>query len=152
LSSHCRTNSRRATSGGFKEDASVLLGRVSDPSDDVLGFFEALAGHHDDIDRVLDVAQRPPDPDASVARIGWFRFHHQQVDVAVLGHLARGGGSKQDDPVRPRHREDASNNLIQQCFIDTHSVPSYAKPPGVALGPRANRSEAKKRDIRTQTR
>src|SRR5438034_7344157 len=84
FSSHCRTKWRSATSGSFIEDTPVLVGRVSDPSDDVLRFLEALAGDDDDVDGILHVSQRAPDPDATVAGVGRVRFHYQQVEVAVF--------------------------------------------------------------------
>ena len=49
LSSHCLTNWRSAVSGGFIEDPPVLPGRVGDPSNEVLRFFETRARHHDDV-------------------------------------------------------------------------------------------------------
>jgi hypothetical protein len=45
--------------------------RVSDSSDNVLRFFEVLARHLDDINRVLPITQCSSDPDASVTGVSW---------------------------------------------------------------------------------
>ena len=42
------------------------------------------------------------------------RIDYQQVNVAVLGHLPRGSGTKQNDPIRTRHREDAAHISIRR--------------------------------------
>ena len=89
LSSHCLTNWRSASSGGFIEDSPVLPGGIGDPSNEVLRFFETRARHHDDVDWIAHVAQRPANPDAAIPRIGRLRLHYKEIEVAIFGHLAR---------------------------------------------------------------
>src|ERR1035441_1097089 len=127
FSTHSRNRESRSGSSGFIDDAPILVSWVRNAADKALRSFEAFRPHHDDIHRVSYVPHGAPDRHSPFVGVRRRRFHHQQINVAVLGHLSRGGGPEQNDPVRTRHREDASNNLIQQCFIDVHSVPSYAK-------------------------
>jgi hypothetical protein len=72
---------------------------------------ETLGPHHDDIHRIANIAHGVQDLDSSLVGIRRGRFDHQQVYVAVLRHLPGSGGSKQNDPIRTRHREDAAHNL-----------------------------------------
>jgi hypothetical protein len=55
-------------SGGCIEDTPVLGGWVSDAAGGLLGALEAFGAHHDHVDRVADVPERPPDLNASLGQ------------------------------------------------------------------------------------
>src|ERR1035438_2920926 len=132
FSTHSRNRHSRSGSSGFIDNAPILVSWVRNAADKVLRSFEPFRPHHDDIHRASYIPHGTPDRHSPLVSVRQRRFHDQQINVAVLGHFAGCGGPKQNDPVWTRHREDASNNLIQQCFIDVHSVPSYAKSSPVA--------------------
>ena len=73
-----------------------------------------------DINREADIADRVRDGNALLVTILWRRLDDQDVDVAVLGHLARCGRPKQNDPVRPRHDQYAADDFAQYRFINAH--------------------------------
>src|ERR1039457_4546903 len=128
FSTHSRNKDSRSGSSGFIDNAPILVGWVRDGADQALRSFEALRSHHDDVHWISYVPHGAPNRHSPLVSARRRRFYDQQINVAVLGHLPPGGGPAQNDPLRTRHRENASDNLIQQCFIDLHSVPSYAKP------------------------
>lgn len=114
-------NWRSAAPGGFIEDLPVLPGRVGDPSNEVLRFFEARARHHDDVDWIAHIAQRPAE--SGRCDHGYWRAPAPP----------RGSRPKQDDPLRTRHRKDAPNNckVIPGCIrISASSARhSQSNPP-----------------------
>jgi hypothetical protein len=55
---------------------------------------------------------------AGIRRI---RLYDQQIDVAVLSHLARGGGTVQNDLVRVRYGADAPDNLFEKRLVEAHA-------------------------------
>src|SRR2546422_637584 len=95
---HCTTNSRKAASGGFIEHAPVFVRGISNPSEDVLRFFEAFSRHHEHVDRVSDIAQGSADLHALFASVPRRRFDDEQINVAVTRHRAACRRTEEDDP------------------------------------------------------
>src|SRR5690606_3287867 len=49
--SHSRASSSTTSSRGFIDDLAVLVGRVGDAADDLLGLLKARSAHYDHVDR-----------------------------------------------------------------------------------------------------
>src|SRR5262249_3746572 len=118
--SHCATNSRKATSGGFIEDASVLVRGVGNPSEDVLRFFEAFRRHYEHVDRISDIPQGPANLHTLFVSVTRSRFDDEQIDVAVTRHSAACRRTEQDNPVRSGSREYSLNEFVRQPVVNAH--------------------------------
>ena len=94
----------RSGSSGVIDDATILVSWVRNAANKALRSLEAFRPHHDDVHRVAYVTHGTPDCHAPFVSVRQHRFHHQQINIAVLGHLPRRGGPEQNDPVRTRNR------------------------------------------------
>ncbi len=110
---HSFSSDARSGSSGFIEYAPVLICRVRHTADEALGALEAFGPDDQDIHRVPNVTQRAADRHSPFVGVGQLRLDHEQINVAIGGHLPRCSGSKQNDPVRFRDREDTPDYFVE---------------------------------------
>jgi hypothetical protein len=96
--------------------------RIGDTTDDVLALLKPLVRHDDNVESVVKVLEGFANAQPFCAIILSGRFNNQKVDIAVLGHLARRGGAEENDLIRLRDGDDASNDFLKESFGNEHWV------------------------------
>src|ERR1017187_6846927 len=88
------TSWRFSPSGGLIETPAVLVRRIGDPADDVLGGLEPLRSDENHVHRILDIPNGIRDFEPLFMPVLGGRSDDQQIDVAVLCHLTCRGGAE----------------------------------------------------------
>src|SRR5665647_3794093 len=133
LASHSWASSRATWSGGLIDHPAILVSRVRDAADNVLGLLEARSAHHDHVDRHPDVAEHVAQTDALPSRVRDAVDHHQEVEVAVRSGRTCRHGPEHDDACRRRRRDEALHGCCERSVDGVHDVHHIA---GAALSPR----------------
>src|SRR5437016_5545738 len=120
LAIHWLTINKSASGGGFIGHAAVLMSRVSDSTEDALGFFEPLGTDDEYIERITQAAEHLVQVYALVECVRRRASDNQEIDVAVASHRSGRSRPEENDPVRPDDIQQPPHNLLNQTVIDTH--------------------------------
>ncbi len=106
------------SSGGFVDDSAVMRRRPRDAADDIARFFEALAAHHEDVERKGNAGKSTVDGFGFPASVCNVPLHDEQVDVAVGSHPSGGRGAEQDHAFGLADSQDATHDLRERLPAD----------------------------------